>query len=242
MTEEFTTPESQEQKKVTLILKIGRHGVKGPEGDLNPDDTKPFELGQKLGPDTKVYTAWMPRVRHTGAKIFEGAGTSYHDRPRDQLVSQFLLSPDLAKQKDEDYDIWFKRVLDTPKACALTASGIANQIEHFREMAGRLTPRTTINLVQVSHDLETAAFLKEVLVREIDGQEVHGFDDIKEIGGPLDMNEYFEVKIERNDRGNTLSFQFDNPDRLPGVVCKLDLGKVEELARLYKNETAKLVA
>ncbi len=244
MNEVGEIPQSPEQDKITLTLQIGRHGEKDEKGKLSPIDTKPSELGQRLGPLTKVFSAFMPRVVQTAEKISEGAETSYVPRQRAELVNSGLFRmyyPEYVRQKDEDYDTWEARVMDNPRAREIIASGIATQIEHFREMARRqkVAPGSNLNFPQVTHDLEIAAFLKEALIREVNGQEVHGFENINEIGGPISENEYFDVRIERSGDSENISFSFENPQRLPGINCRLDLGKVEELAKFYKEEMAK---
>lgn len=237
-------PQSPEQEKIILNLQIGRHGEKDAKGELSPDDTKPFEFGRLLGQQTKVYSALMPRVVQTAKKISEGAETQYTQRQRVELVNSGLFRiyyPEYTRQRNEDDDTWEARVMNDSRARAIIASGIATQIEHFRQMAERkLSPGTKLNLPHVTHDLEIAAFLRETLIHEENGQETHGFKNMNEIGGSFAENEYFDVRIERSGSQENISFEFENPERLPGAKCRLDLAKVEQLAKLYREEVAKL--
>lgn len=235
---------SEQPQEVILTLQIGRHGERDEKDRLSPTDTKPSELGKRLGSLTKVFSAFMPRTVQTAEKISEGAKTSYVPRQRAELVNSGLFRiyyPEYARRREEDYDTWEARIMNDPRALSIVASGIATQIEHFRDMARRqkVAPGTNLNFPQVTHDLEITAFLKEALVREENGRQIHGFGNIDDIGGPFAENEYFDVRIERNGSEEHVTFRFENPNRLPGVDCQLDLAKIEELTKFYKEEMAK---
>lgn len=237
MTDSTELPQPKEQEIITLVLKFGRHGEKVGRNQLSETDQRPAQIGQELGPQTKAYSSFAPHAWQTAEKINEGAGNTHQTRDRLALITSKLLPQEFSDALKANYDEGFDKVLASEEACALAASGTASQIEHFRQMSARLKAGTSFNLPQVTHDLEIAAFLKEALVREVDGQRLAGFTNISEIGGPFNTNEYFEVKIERTGQTETISFKFDNPQRLPGVKCELDLQKVAELAHLFNEKT-----
>lgn len=238
MTDSTEFPQPKEQETISLILKFGRHGEKVGRNQLSETDQRPTQFGQELDPQTKTYSSFAPHAWQTAEKINEGAGSNYHTRDRLALITSKLLPKEFSDALRANYDEGFDQILASDEACALAACGIASQIEHFRQMSTRLKGGTSFNLPQVTHDLEIAAFLKEALIREVDGQRIEGFDNISEIGGPFDTNEYFEVKIERKGPEEAISFKFDNPQRLPGVKCGLNLKKVAELADLFKKKAA----
>lgn len=238
MTDSTEFPQPKEQEAVSLILKFGRHGEKDERGRLAETDLKPTRLGKDLSPQTKAYSSLAPRAWQTAEKITQGAESKYQTRDRFALITSKLLPQEFSDALKANYDEGFERILADEEACSLTASGIASQIEHFRQMSTRLKEGTLFNLPQVTHDLEIAAFLKVALVREVNGQKIEGFGNVSEIGGPFDTNEYFEVKIERKGPEEAISFKFDNPQRLPGVKCELNLEKIAKLADLFKEKAA----
>lgn len=111
-----------------------------------------------------------------------------------------------------------------------TASGIARIVDRYIAMAGKLQSGSTIDLVNSTHDLNVAAFLKEVIVREVGREKVKGFQSIEEIGGPIGYNEHFEIIIKRKDKNNTSVKML-----FRGQEYEIDGGRVKELVEVAKK-------
>lgn len=83
-----------------------------------------------------------------------------------------------------------------------TAATMARVADIQIRMADKLKAGSKVDLINASHDFNLAAFLKEVLVREVDGEKVRGFKSIKEIGGHIDYNDNFEILITKDNSGH----------------------------------------
>jgi len=111
-----------------------------------------------------------------------------------------------------------------------TASGIAKLVDRYVAMSDRLKPGSNVDLINATHDLNLVAFLKEAIIREIDGEKVRGFNSIKEIGGPIDFNESFEVLIDR--RGKE---EVEIKMIFRGQEYGIDMERVKELVEVHEN-------
>jgi len=235
--------ETERGDNVTLVLKFGRHARYKKEDKVIPEEFEKLkEIGGKLEFPAKAYTSFKKRAIETGEKITESAAGSLKTRVRLELSPRFRAYPELMKMEEEKgYEMFFYEVMDNrPEVRADVASGIAARIEHCRRLAKRLKGGSKYNLVNVTHDLDLACFLKECLIRETEKGEIKSFENIEEIGGSFGTAEFFELKLNRNKEGNEeLSFKFDNPERLPDVKCRLDVKRVEELAQLYTQKYKK---
>ncbi|MBU2564630.1 hypothetical protein KKA23_03580 [Patescibacteria group bacterium] len=239
---EVSKAEIEKSRDITLLLKFGRH-AKHEEDKVIPEEFEKLrEIGGKLEFSAKAYTSFKKRAIETGEKITEATSENLKTRTRLELSPRFRSYPELMQtMKEEGYEMFFEEVLNNrPEVRADVASGIATRIEHYRKLAKRLKSGSKYGLVNVSHDLDLACFLKECLVRETKEGEIKGFEDIKEIGGPFDAAEFFELKLNLDEESKEeLSFKFDNPERLSDVKCKLDIKRVEELAQLFKEKYRK---
>lgn len=83
-----------------------------------------------------------------------------------------------------------------------TAADMAKLVSRYLKMPDKLKSGSNIDLLNVTHDFNLAAFLKEVLVREKDRERVVGFDSIEEIGGGFGFNENFELLITTDENQN----------------------------------------
>jgi hypothetical protein len=244
---EQSQEELTSQDKVVFKIIVGRHGEKGDRGQLLDSDTKPFELGQKLGPVTKSYSGPVPRARQTAERISQGANEGqtdnqrYHTRERYELSSFTLLPEEFIQVFKNDYEQGFDRVLADDKACAIVASGLAARLDLFRRMSDRVNPDESVNLPQITHDLDIACLLKQALLRKIDGQEVRGFENIEEIGGPFEPNEYFEFHLKQDGAIPKVSLTFSDPERSALIGdSELDMNKVAELNKVYQERVKAL--
>lgn len=108
-----------------------------------------------------------------------------------------------------------------------TAADMARLLDEHVKMSKKLKSGSEIDIINVTHDFNLAAFLKEILVREEGGKKVIGFDSIEEIGGGLDFNEGFEVLIETDkDKNKKIKLLFRKKE------YEIDEAKFKELTRI----------
>lgn len=110
------------------------------------------------------------------------------------------------------------------------AAGIARVLDIYMRMVDRLKSGSEVDLINGTHDWNIAAFLKEVIIRDVDGHEVRGFDKIEDIGGPIDFNEGFEARISTDgseQKSVTLFFR--------GQEYNIDQARFAELVQIAKD-------
>lgn len=120
-----------------------------------------------------------------------------------------------------------------------SASQIARRVDLYIRMTDRLRSDTKADLLNGTHDVLVASFLKEVIIRERNGQRVTGFDTVEDIGGPVDFTESFDVFTRTDDVGvqsTTLFFrsqeyEIDMPRLLTlvGIAKQLEKGQEEKI-------------
>lgn len=131
--------------------------------------------------------------------------------------------------------------LDSPEAKAFkkeVAGAFAVLVESRAQMTSRLKNNSKVLMLAGTHGPMPELFLQQALIRKLaDGKEVRGFENIDEIGGPLDPSESIDVLVERNDKGELekLRVEFDNPARPKAPEMYLDPEKLEELSQHYKE-------
>lgn len=111
------------------------------------------------------------------------------------------------------------------------AAGIANRVETYIKMADMLNSGSNVDLLNGTHDLNIASFLKEVMVRKVDNKEIRGFDSVKEIGGPIGYNESFTVRICTDEHGQKAVILL-----FRGQEFEIDMPRLAELSALAKSE------
>lgn len=110
------------------------------------------------------------------------------------------------------------------------AAAMSKLARKYAKMADRLYSNSDIQLIDDTHDFNLAAFLKEVLIRDVNGQKVRGFKSIEEIGGSLGFNERFEFLVENDNEGKKnikLGFR--------GQQYELDAQRLSELVKIAKK-------
>jgi len=129
--------------------------------------------------------------------------------------------------------------LKTPEAAAYieeTAGAFASVVSTYQEMSSRLKSNSKVLMVGGTHGPSIECFLREALIRKIeDGGEIRGFENIDEIGGPIDPSESISIDIKRDQEGNLLRLdvKFDNPERPNFPEMYFDPGKLVELKKYY---------
>jgi len=130
--------------------------------------------------------------------------------------------------------------LQTPDAIEFRreiAGSFARVIDHYKSFIQNVNSNTRALLPQGTHGGKIEPFLKETLIRHNpDGYEIHGFEDIEEIGGAFDSSEAFNVEVATDNNGDLqkLKVTFDNKDR-PQDEMYLDLAKLQELKDYYRS-------
>ena len=143
------------------------------------------------------------------------------------------------KEKMEKYENWAtdyylsfseQRPDESTMSPVETAAIMAKRVEAYIKMADRLRSGSDIQMINDTHDLNLAAFLKEALVRDVNGQKIRGFKSIEEIGGSLAFNEGFEIIVENDEEGKkNIKFVFR------GRQYELDFQRLNELSKIAKD-------
>lgn len=111
-----------------------------------------------------------------------------------------------------------------------TAANVARRVDMYMRMPEKLPSGTDVDLINVSHDISLSAFLKEVLVRDIEGKQIRGFNTIDEIGGPIEFNEGFEILIKTDNQGKkSVKMSFRNQE------YQIDTERLQELVGIAKS-------
>ncbi len=129
--------------------------------------------------------------------------------------------------------------LNTPEAeryVKEVAGVFAKIINHRIKLSRRLDSGSKVLLVEGTHGPMPELLLREALVRKAqDGQEIRGFEDINEIGGPLYPSESIDVLVERDENGNLKKARVELDPLKPHFEGEmyLDLKKLDELEKFY---------
>lgn len=138
--------------------------------------------------------------------------------------------------------------LQTPEAinCRKEIAGsFARVIDHYVNSIKGVKSGTKALLPQGTHGGRMEPFLQEVLVRRLsNGQEIHSFEKVEEIGGEFDSSEAFNVEVATDRDGNLqkLKVTFDNKERVkrmedekPIEEMFLDIKKLQDLKDFYRS-------
>jgi broad specificity phosphatase PhoE len=111
-----------------------------------------------------------------------------------------------------------------------TAAMIARRLDIYLRMPEKLYSDSEVDLINVSHDFPLVSFLKEVLIRKVGEKQIRGFGKIDEIGGPIGLNEGFEVLIQTDNQGEeSLKMIFRNQE------YRIDMERLKELVEIAKS-------
>ena len=143
------------------------------------------------------------------------------------------------KEKMEEYENWAtdyylsfneQRPDEGTMSPVETAAIVAKRVEKYIKMADRLPSGSDVQTIDNTHDMNLAAFLKEALVRDVNGQKIRGFKSIEEIGGSLAFNEGFEIIVENDEEGKkNIKFVFRKRQ------YELDFQRLNELSKIAKD-------
>ena len=133
------------------------------------------------------------------------------------------------ESKQTDYYLSFgdKRPDSTTLSPVETAAMIARRVDLYMRMSKRMYSGSNVELINTSHDFNLSAFLSQVLIREVDGQSVTGFESVEEVGGPTAYLEGFEVLIKTDEKGErSLKFLFRDRE------YDIDLERLDQLSKI----------
>jgi len=89
------------------------------------------------------------------------------------------------------------------------AANLAKRVDIYIRMADRLKSGSRVDLLNATHDWDVLSFMNEMMLRQIDGREVRGFQSVEEIGGPIGYTENFNVDIATDGEGRkTVGLEF----------------------------------
>ena len=111
-----------------------------------------------------------------------------------------------------------------------TAALMADRLQTYIDVSDKMYTNSDVDLLNSTHDFNLAAFLKEVMIREIDERQVRGFDSIRDIGGSMQFNESFEVTIQLDEQGKK-SFKL----LLRGEEYEIDTERLDELVKIAQG-------
>lgn len=117
------------------------------------------------------------------------------------------------------------------------AGSFERVIDHYTRAIKGVKSGTKALLLQGTHGGAMEPFLQELLVRRLpNGQEIHGFKKVEEIGGEFDPSESFNVEVATDNKGDVqkLKVTFDNKNR-PQEEMSLDVAKLQELKEFYRS-------
>lgn len=135
-------------------------------------------------------------------------------------------------EKLTDYYLSFGDIRPDPKTFSPTeiASQTAVLIDKYIKMAGKLKNNSKVDLINSTHDLNLASFLKEVMIREKNGEKILGFEKIEEIGGVINFLENFEIIINKINKDKT-----DLKMLFRGKEYEIDKQRFVELLEIAKK-------
>ena len=130
----------------------------------------------------------------------------YNDNLPDNFATLYDEEKDKASKKAQAATINHFMSLETPEGinCRKEIAGsFARVIDHYMKAIKGVKSGTKALLPQGTHGGRMEPFLEELLIRRLpNGEEIHGFDKVEEIGGEFDSSEAFNVIVATDENGN----------------------------------------
>lgn len=118
-----------------------------------------------------------------------------------------------------------------------TASGVAKMVYDYERNSNDIKSGSDVDCINGTHDFNLAAFLKEVMIREVDGRKIRGFDSVEEIGGSFDFAESFEVLIKTDQSGKKeMKLVFRGREYAVDMDRLNELVEINNALKINKNE------
>lgn len=233
-------------KDVEIHAIFVRHGEKDKEGQLTYQGREQAKAyGRNLGKRKAIkgYSSSVQRVIDTTEEIIEAAP---HDKKLKTRIRE-LTNPGFSKKFIEEYmrhyekspdaaaDWYFelgkKRFDESNPTTQELAESFAYIVQKDIRMSNRLYSGSKVDLVVGTHQNLPECLLKEVLIRDVDGKSVRGFDSVKEIGGLLEYAEQVDFVIKRDSEREThIKVEFR------GKEYDVDMKRLNQLANNYARK------
>lgn len=140
------------------------------------------ELALNFDPDGELSKEYIRLQHEILGSDFKAQGAAEQEKRQTELDTQY-------------HDLYLSYGNEAPPGVELSPNQIADQIakriKTYLQMAERLYNNYEATLINATHDLCIAAFVKKII----------GFESVREIGGPIKFNEGFEVLINTDDQG-----------------------------------------
>ena len=121
----------------------------------------------------------------------------------------------------------FDRETVSPKE---VAEGFAYMLRENMKMSRKLYSGSKVDLIGGTHQILPESLLKEIMIRNVNGRKVVGFNSVKEIGGALGFAEPVDFYVKRGkDGGETIKLDFRNGE------YDVDIGRLNKLADSYSK-------
>ena len=234
-------------KNVEIHTIFVRHGEKDKEGQLTYAGIEQAKAyGRSLGERTAIkgYSSRMQRAIDTTENAINAAP---HNKRLKTRIRRELGMPGMSKDFLNEYikhvkeggengaaDWYFglgnKRFDKETASAKEVAEGFAYMLRKNIRMSGKLYTGSKVDLVNGTHQLLPESLLKEVMIRDVNGKKVRGFDSVEEIGGVLKYTEPVDFAIKRDGGGETyvqLHFR--------GQEYDVDMGRLNQLASAYSR-------
>jgi len=155
-------------------------------------------------------------------------GEDFQDIPDKELARR----TEEAERRQTNYYLGFGEKRPDPNTYSPVeaASRVAQTVNTYIKMPERLNNGSEVDLVNAAHDMPISVFLSEVMVREVDGNRVIGFDNVDEIGGPIRYNEGFELDISTDQTGDKVVRMF-----FRNQAYDIDTNRLQELVEISRG-------
>jgi broad specificity phosphatase PhoE len=229
-------------RDVTIHAIFMRHGEKDAAGKLTDVGREQGAArGAALSPKDaiKAETATVARVMHTIQEVVKGAP---HDRKlnlRENTELNFPCSDKFKNDyaaKGEAAGDWFLSFgKEKPDAETVSpeesAEIFAYMVSHYMDMAPRLYSGSEVDWVHGTQQALAESLLQRIMIRDVDGKKVTGFEKMGDIGGTLGYAEGMDFVVKTDEAG-TPGIKLD----FRGAEYDLDVAKLNELAERYAGK------
>ncbi|MEI6597072.1 MAG: histidine phosphatase family protein [bacterium] len=234
-------------KDIEMKVIFVRHGEKDKVGEsLSPSGKEQaVKFGETLDKKDAIkgYTSPIQRALETVENIIESAP---HDKKLNLRKKISLKIPPFSEEqtlkfrqsvKDgKDPAEWYLRYRDQrpdaeTAAPREVAEGLAYMLDHYCKMCDKLYSGSKVDLINGTHSVVPETLLQEILIREVDGKKVVGFENVSEIGGSLKYVEPIEFSIKTDNLG-----QRKIEVNFRGQRYDIDEERLTELVESYKEK------
>lgn len=237
------SPEKERGKNIKLTASFFRHGERDIEGKLTnkgKEDAKEI-AGIYEGKDVKFYTSTFDRCVETADAIANeiekqsGEESRFKSRTRIEFAppnwdgfDELVIKAKEIEKKDGQEGL-FKYIFSEPsiqKDLRRWTSGLAFIVNRYINMSDRLYSNSDVELVNITHDMVIADFLRKVVINK-DGQHL---DVVKSVGHIKPLSG-FQVVVAIDDKGKkSVKVLFNDKEYL------VDEDALEELLDQFKED------